>query len=179
MRLKEKYIRVARGEYQKKFEVKNIMAIPKITKVVLNLGIGKFSKEKDAFDEIFQAIRSIAGQNPVYARAKKSISGFKIREKQEVGLNVTLRGERMWSFLERLIQVALPRIRDFRGIDPKNIDQAGNLNLAVKEQIVFPEIAVENVKNIFSFQVTVVNSAKSKEQGLELFRLLGFPFKKE
>ena len=109
------------------------------------------------------------------AKAKKSISGFKVRQGQEIGVMVTLRGRRMWDFLERLVRSALPRIRDFRGIDRKFFDNQGNFNIAIKEHIVFPEIAAENVKNIFSFQMTIVNTAKTKEEGVELFRLLGFP----
>jgi large subunit ribosomal protein L5 len=165
--------------FQDKLPDLNMMAIPKITKVVINCGIGKMAKEKDAMEEIFKSIKEITGQSPVYAKAKKSISGFKSREGQEVGIVVTLRGERMWSFLERLISVALPRIRDFRGIDMKNFDNRGNLNLAVREQIVFPEIYPENVKNIFGFQITVVTTAKNKKEGVELLKALGFPLKNE
>jgi large subunit ribosomal protein L5 len=151
--------------------------VPKIVKVVINCGLGKYIKEKEATDEVYENLKIISGQKPVLTKAKKSISGFKIREGQEVGVKATLRGERMWHFLERLVGSALPRIRDFRGIEIRNFDSRGNLNLAVKEHIVFPEIAAENVKQIFSFQVTFVTTAKKTEEGVELFRMLGFPIK--
>jgi large subunit ribosomal protein L5 len=175
--LKEKYNKDAKKFFQDKFSDLNVMAIPKIAKVVINCGIGKMAKEKDAMEEIFKSIKEITGQSPVYAKAKKSISGFKSREGQEVGIVVTLRGERMWSFLERLIGSALPRIRDFRGIDVNNFDNRGNLNLAIREQIVFPEISPENVKTIYGFQITIVTTAKSKDEGIDLLRTLGFPIK--
>jgi large subunit ribosomal protein L5 len=177
--LKEKYEKSVKKELQKKFDLKNVMAVPKILKVSVNSGIGKYLKEKDAIDEISENIKVISGQKPVFSKSKKSIAGFKIRQGQEVGVSVTLRGQRMWHFLERLISSALPRVRDFRGIDKKNIDEKGNLNMAVKEQIVFPEIVPETVKTIFGFQVNVSTSAKTREEGLELFRLLGFPIKQE
>lgn len=177
--LKEKYDKSVKKELQKKFGLTNVMAVPKILKVSINSGIGKYLKEKDAVDEIFENLKVISGQKPVYAKSKKSISGFKIRQGQEVGVTATLRGLRMWQFLDRLIAVALPRVRDFRGIDPKNVDQKGNLNMPIKEQFVFPEIVPEGVKTIFGFQINVTTSAKTKEEGLELFRLLGFPIKQE
>ncbi|MFA6285674.1 MAG: 50S ribosomal protein L5 [Parcubacteria group bacterium] len=177
--LKEKYEKSVKKELQQKFDLKNVMAVPKILKVSVNSGIGKYLKEKDAIDEISENLKVISGQKPVFSKSKKSIAGFKIRQGQEVGVSVTLRGQRMWHFLERLISSALPRVRDFRGIDKKNIDEKGNLNMAVKEQIVFPEIVPETVKTIFGFQVNVSTSAKTREEGLELFRLLGFPIKQE
>lgn len=177
--LKEKYSKEVAKKFQEKFGARSVMAVPGITKVVLNAGIGKYLKEKDAVDEIFSAIKDISGQKPVMAKAKKSISGFKVREGQEVGIVVTLRGQRMWDFLERLVKSAFPRIRDFQGIDTKFFDSQGNFNIALKEHIVFPEIMAENVKNIFGFQVTIVNTAKTKEEGIELLKLLGFPIKNE
>jgi large subunit ribosomal protein L5 len=177
--LKEKYEKSVKSELQKKFGFDNSMAVPKILKVTLNAGIGKYLKEKEAVDEIANNLKAISGQKMVFTKSKKSISGFKIRQGQEIGVAATLRGERMWNFLERLVVAALPRVRDFRGIDQKNIDQKGNLNMAVKEQIVFPEIEPEKVKTIFGFQVNVTTSAKTKEEGLELFKLLGFPIKQE
>lgn len=175
--LKEKYNKEAIPALKEKFGTKNTMAVVKILKVSLNSGIGKYIKEKDATDEIAKNMIAISSQKPVFTKSKKSISGFKIRQGQDVGVAVTLRGERMWHFLERLIASALPRVRDFRGIDPKNIDQNGNLNLTIREQIVFPEIVPEGVKTIFGFQISVATSTKSREEGLELFKLLGFPIK--
>lgn len=177
--LKEKYNQETLPKLKEKFGTKNTMAAAKILKVSLNSGIGKYLKEKDAIDEIAQNLKTISSQKPVFTKSKKSISGFKTRQGQEVGIAVTLRGERMWHFLERLVTSALPRVRDFRGIEPKNVDQNGNLNLAIKEQIVFPEIVPEGVKTIFSFQVNVTTSAKTREEGLELFKLLGFPIKRD
>jgi len=177
--LKEKYNKKVVPELKEKFRVSNVMAVPKILKVTLNTGMGKYLKEKEAVDEIASNLKVISGQKIVFTKSKKSISGFKIRQGQEIGASVTLRGERMWNFLERLIVAALPRVRDFRGIDQKNIDQKGNLNMALKEQIVFPEIVPENVKTIFGFQINVTTSAKTKEEGLELLKLLGFPIKQE
>jgi large subunit ribosomal protein L5 len=175
--LQKKYNKEIVKVFREKFGAKNDMAVPKILKVVINSGIGKYIKEKEAVDEIVEGIRTISGQKPVLAKAKQSISGFKIRQGQEIGVIVTLRGARMWHFLERLIFSALPRVRDFRGIDPKNIDKQGNLNMAVKEHIVFPEIVPENVKHVFGLQITIVNTAKTEEEGLELFKMLGFPIK--
>jgi large subunit ribosomal protein L5 len=175
--LREKYNKEVVEGFREKFGAKNVMAMPRITKVVINAGIGKYLKEKEAIDEVAENLKTISGQKPVFAKAKKSISGFKIRQGQEIGAVVTLRGKRMWHFLKRLVQSALPRVRDFQGIDPENFDGQGNLNIAIKEQIVFPEIVAENVKNVFSLQVTVVNTAKNREEGIELLRLLGFPIK--
>lgn len=177
--IREKYNKEVVSKFRDKLEYGNILAAPKIVKVVINCGLGKYLKEKDATDEIFESLKIISGQKPVLTKAKKSISGFKIRQGQEVGVVATLRGARMWYFLERLVSSALPRIRDFRGIELGNFDGRGNLNLAVKEHIVFPEIAAEKAKHIFSFQVTVVTTAKKTEEGVELFRMLGFPIKKE
>jgi large subunit ribosomal protein L5 len=122
-------------------------------------------------------LAQITGQKPIKTKSHKAISGFKIRQGLEIGAKVTLRGKRMWQFIDRLIGATLPRIRDFQGIEAKNIDQGGNLNIGIKEHIVFPEISPEKVKNIFGLQITVVASAKSREEGIELFKLLGFPVK--
>ncbi len=175
--LKEKYEKETRKAFQKKFQIQNDFTVPRIEKVVLNTGIGEQLKEKEATEEILESIKQITGQQPVYTRARKSISGFKIRQGQEVGVKVTLRGKRMWDFTEKLVSVALPRVRDFRGIDLSNVDKQGNLNLPIREHIVFPEIAAENVKNVFGFQVGVVTTAETKGEGLELFKMLGFPMK--
>jgi large subunit ribosomal protein L5 len=171
----EKYNKVARPKMKEKFGYKNIMAIPRISKISINVGIGKFIKEKEAVDEIVEGLKAISGQKPVLTKAKKSIAGFKIRQGQEVGAAVTLRGVRMWQFMERLIFSALPRVRDFRGIDLKCFDNQGNICVVVKEQTVFPEIVPENVKNIFSLQINIINSGKTREEGIEIYRLLGFP----
>lgn len=177
MSLKDKYKKEAVAILKEKFNYSNDLAVPRLEKVVINVGTGKFSKEADKIDEVINGITQISGQKPVKTKARKAISGFKIRQGLEVGVKVTLRGKRMWQFIERLVNVALPRTRDFQGIEEKSIDEKGNLNIGIKEHTIFPEISAEKVKNIFGFQVTVVTNAKGKEEGKELFKLLGFPIK--
>lgn len=193
--LKEKYtsgdISRLHSKYQKKvipqmmesFGYKNTMAVPKIEKVMVNTGFGrlisgKTSNEQEKIQEaILHDLALITGQRPVLTRARKSVSGFKIRKGMPVGAQVTLRGKRMFDFLERLIHIALPRSRDFRGIDPKSFDGEGNLTIGIKEHIAFPEISPEKVKNIFGFEVTVVTTARNREKGKMLLKLLGFPIR--
>ena len=163
---------------QKKFGIENVMAVPKIEKVVINVGIGKMLKDDKFVEKAVKDLGLLSGQKPIFRKARKSISGFKTREGMNVGLSVTLRGKRMYDFLARLIFVALPRSKDFRGIDPKNFDKNGSLNLGVKEHSIFPEIHYESLKDIFSLQVTVVTTAKIREQGMELLRLFSFQIKK-
>lgn len=177
-RLLTQYRSSARASLQKEFSIKNVMAIPKIEKVVLNVGIGKIAKDDKAIEKIKRDLALLTGQKPVMRKAKKSIASFKLREGMEIGAMVTLRGKRMYDFLDRLIAIALPRSKDFRGIDMDNFDKKGNLNMGIKEQSIFPEITYETLKDIFSLQVTVVTTAKNKEQGISLLRNLGFPIKK-
>lgn len=183
--IKEKFKKEAIPAMKEKFGYKNIMAIPKIEKVVINSGFGKLitaSKSTDETKKITKAISDgiteICGQRPALTKAKNSIAGFKLREGMVVGARVTLRGQKMYDFLEKVINVALPRSRDFQGLNPKSVDGGGNFTFAVKEHIIFPEIAPEDAKIIFGFEVTVVTTAKNKEEGLELLKLVGFPFKK-
>jgi len=183
LELEDKYnIEVIPG-MMKKFGYRNKMAVPKIEKVLVNTGFGRLigGKTSDEQKKIYEAILNdlalITGQRPVLTRAKKSISGFKIRQGLPIGAKVTLRGKRMTDFLERLIHIGLPRSRDFRGIEEKSFDKAGNLTVAIKEHISFPEILPEKVKTIFGFEITVVTTAKKREEGLELLKLLGFPIK--
>ena len=184
-RLSEKYVKEAVPAMIQKFGYKSIMAVPKIEKVVLNVGFGKrvsgktSEEQKKIYTGVLNDLALIAGQAPVLTRAKKSIAGFKLRQGNPVGATVNLRGKRMYDFIERLVNIALPRSRDFNGIPVKSIDQSGNLNLAIKEHIAFAEIEPERAKSIFGLEVTVVTSAQNKEEGLELLRLLGFPIKKE
>ncbi|PID51762.1 MAG: 50S ribosomal protein L5 [Candidatus Moraniibacteriota bacterium] len=175
--IKQQYTDAVPG-LQKDLGVANVMCVPRVEKVVVNTGIGKFIKNTEGIAEVEQAIKDITGQKPVFTKAKKSISGFKIREGQDVGMKVTLRGKRMWEFLDRLIVSALPRVRDFHGIDPKVIDASGNLNIGIKEHTIFPEIVAENVRHPFSFQVTVVSTAQNKDEAEKLYRALGFPLQK-
>ena len=176
---KEKYIKTVATEMKKKFGYKSIMAVPQIKKVIVNVGIGKIVKENDKIEEVVNAITAITGQKPVKTKAKKAISGFKIREGMEVGVKVTLRGARMWNFIDRLVSATLPRTRDFQGINRKAVDQRGSINIGIKEHTIFPEISPERVKYIFGMQVTISTNARSQEEGLELFKLLGFPIKSE
>ena len=158
--------------------IKNLMAIPKVEKVVVNVGVGKTLKDPKMLEGIIEDIKSITGQAPVKTIAKKSIAGFKIREGQVVGLVVTIRGNRMYDFLEKLIRVALPRVRDFRGLERGKFDHHGNYNIGIKEQIVFPETTREHMDYTFGLEVNIQTSAPDDKQALELLKSLGFPFQK-
>ena len=168
-----------------KLGYKNPLAVPKIEKVVVNTSFGRLiagkGKQESAklYEEILKDLALICGQRPVLANARKSISGFKLRQGMPVGANVTLRGQKMYDLLERLIHIVLPRTRDFAGIEPSSVDKEGNLTVGIKEHIVFPEVGAEDVKRIFGLEVTVVTNAKTREEGIQLFRLLGFPIKKD
>lgn len=175
--LLEKYRKTVIPAMQKAFGIDNIMAVPKIEKVVINTGFGRLAKDDKAMERIGKDLTMLSGQKPLDKKSKKSISGFKIREGMIIGKAVTLRGKRMYDFLDRLIAIALPRSKDFRGIESKNFDKMGNLNLGIKESSIFPEINYENVKDIFGLEVTVVTNAKNREKGIELLKLMGFPIK--
>ncbi len=183
--LKEKYEKEVVPELIKIFDYKNKMAAPLIEKVVVNTGFGKKikdlsgKKEEEFLSLIEDDIALITGQKPVMTRSRKAISGFSLRKGEVVGAKVTLRGKRMYDFLERLIHVALPRSRDFRGLDRNSIDQAGNLTIGVKEQMIFPEVDTETLKDSFGFQVIVKTNTKDREEAIKLFELLGFPVKKQ
>ncbi len=183
--LKEKYEKEVISAMMERFGYKNKMAVPKIEKVVVNTGFGRLvggrtsEEQKKIQQAILEDLALICGQKPILTKAKKSISGFKLRKGTPVGAMVTLRKQRMWDFLARLIHIALPRSRDFRGIKEQAVDERGNLTIGIKEHICFPEISPEKVKNIFGLEVTVVTSAKTRQEALEFFRLLGFPIKKE
>jgi len=184
MRLKEKYEKEVIPKMMEIFGYKNKYQVPKIEKVILNTGFGKLisqktEKEKETIiKEIMENLALISGQRPVLTKARKSISGFKVRKGQPLGAKVTLRGKRMYDFLERLIHFALPRSKDFKGIDRKSFDEKGNLTIGIREHIAFPEISLEKVKFIFGLEVTIVTNAKKKEEAIKLFELLGFPLKK-
>lgn len=177
--IKEKFNKKTVEEMTKEFSMKNCMQVPRVIKTVVNVGIGKLAKDKNQVDEVKESIRTITGQTPILTKAKQSISGFKVREGMEVGVKVTLRGVRMWDFIEKLVNAAIPRIKDFQGLNAKNVDERGNLNLGLKEHMVFPEIIPEQVKNIFGLQITIVTTAENKEQGLKFFKAMGFPIKNE
>lgn len=173
--LHEKYIKEIRPELQKQFNLSSVMQIPKIEKIVINMGIGDAVKDSKLLESGVKELTLITGQKPVITKAKNSIATFKLRMGQSIGCKVTLRGARMWSFLERLINIALPRVRDFRGLSPKSIDDGGNYTIGIKEQIVFPEIVYDDIKKVRGFDVTLVTSTKDKTQALQLLTLLGLP----
>ncbi len=176
--IKERYTD-ARKDLAKKVGAKNVMNTPQIKKVVVNVGIGRITKESDKVAEVYDAITAISGQKPLKTQAHKSIAGFKIREGQDIGVKVTLRGARMWDFLSRLINGTLPRVRDFQGIVTSSVDSNGHLNIGIKDHTVFPEIVAEKVRYIFGLQVTVVTKSQNREAAEEMFRTLGFPLKKK
>ncbi|MBP9711706.1 MAG: 50S ribosomal protein L5 [Candidatus Pacebacteria bacterium] len=162
------------------FHYKNAMAVPKMKKVVLNVGTGTaVKKDKNKNDAISDRLMKITGQKPAKRGAKQSIASFKIRQGDPIGVVVTLRGKRMFAFLEKLINVALPRTKDFRGINRKAVDSIGNLTLGIKEHTIFPETADEDIRDVFGLAITLVSSAKNKKEGMAFFELLGMPFKKE
>ncbi len=163
---------------REKFGFKNVMAVPRVEKVVVNMGIGKLHDEKER-EEVKKFLRLITGQEPSSRPAKKAIAAFKTREGLVIGYQVTLRGKRMEDFISRLIRIALPRMRDFRGIDESAFDTSGNLTIGIKEYIVFPEMIGEDYKLLFGFEATIVTTTRKREQGIELLKLLGFPIKKD
>jgi large subunit ribosomal protein L5 len=173
--IKTIYVKKAVPMLVEQFGYTNVFAIPKIEKVVVNVGLGRFLKEPKRIEEIVASLEAITGQKVVMVQARKAVAGFKIRENQEIGARVTLRGNRMWSFLDRFVKTALPRVRDLQGITESSVDSHGNLNAGMKEHMVFPEIIPEKVQTIFGFQVNVTTSAKNHKEGLVLFRALGFP----
>ncbi len=179
MRLREKYQKQVVPSLKEKFGFKNTMLVPRLNKVVLNVGFGHHLKEKEFIAGVEKALTKIAGQKPVMTAAKKSISAFKIREGLVIGAKVTLRGQQMYDFVDKLVNITFPRVRDFRGISEKSVDRDGNMTVGFKEYTAFPEIHQEEVENIFGLEVCLTTTAKNKAEGLELFRLLGFPFKKD
>lgn len=175
--LQKKFKKEVAAEMKKKFGYKSVMAVPSLEKVSINVGLSKAATNPDFADDVIKDIRQITGQAPIKTKARQAVAGFKIREGQTVGVSVTLRGQKMWDFVEKLVSAAVPRIRDFQGIEKKNFDNQGNLNYPIKEQLVFPEISNDDVRTIFGLQVNIKNTAKNKEEGIELLKLLGFPIK--
>jgi large subunit ribosomal protein L5 len=158
------------------FGYTNPMQVPEITKVVINIGVGEAIDDAKALDSAVEDLRTISGQQPLITKAKKSIATFKLREGRAIGVKVTLRGERMWSLLDRLVNIALPRIRDFRGVSP-NLDGRGNYTIGLREQLAFPEIQYDKIDKVRGMEITIVTSAKNDEEGRRLLRLLGMPFR--
>lgn len=175
--LKEKYEAEVVPKLRETFQYKNAMEVPKLEKIVLNMGLGEAIQNMKIMDSALEELQAISGQKAVITRAKKSIAAFKLREGMPIGCRVTLRRDRMYDFLYKLINAALPRVRDFRGISGKAWDGRGNYSLGIKEQIIFPEIDYDKIDKIKGLNVTIVTSAKSDEEGKELLKLLGMPFK--
>jgi len=164
-------------ELMKKFGYTSVMQVPRLEKITLNMGLGEALADKKVLEAATTDMQAIAGQKPVVTRARKSVAGFKIREGYPIGAKVTLRGERMWDFLERLITIALPRVRDFRGLNPKSFDGRGNYSMGVREQIIFPEIDFDKVDKVRGLDITITTSAGSNEEGHALLAAFNFPFK--
>jgi large subunit ribosomal protein L5 len=174
--LKQRFQGDVIGTMMKDFDLKNRMQVPRMEKIVINVGVGEAIDNAKALDSAVDDVRVISGQQPVVTRARKSIANFKLREGRSIGVKVTLRGDRMWSFFDRLINVALPRTRDFRGVSTNSFDGRGNYTLGVREQLIFPEVDYDKIDKIRGFEVTIVTSAPNDEQGLRLLQLLGMPF---
>jgi large subunit ribosomal protein L5 len=176
-RLKERYSKEVAPALQKEFGYKNVMAIPKVEKVVVNMGLGEATQNAKIVDTGVDEVTRITGQKPVVTRAKKSIAQFKVRKGMPIGAMVTLRGERMWEFLDRLMSIALPRVRDFRGVSPRGFDGRGNFTLGLKDQLIFPEIDYMKVDKARGMNISDVTTAKTDEESRKLLQLLGMPFR--
>ena len=176
-RLKDRYSKEVAPALQKEFGYKNVMAIPKIEKVVVNMGLGEATQNAKIVDTGADEVMRITGQKPVVTRSKKSIAQFKVRKGMPIGAMVTLRGERMWEFLDRLVSIALPRVRDFRGVSPRGFDGRGNFTLGLKDQLIFPEIDYMKVDKARGMNISVVTTAKTDEESRKLLQLLGMPFR--
>lgn len=176
-RLQEHYRNQIVGELMKKFNYSSVMQVPRIVKVVVNLGMGEAVQNPKAIDAAVEDVRAITGQKPVITRAKKSIAQFRVRQGMPIGVKVTLRGERMYQFLDKLMNVSLPRVRDFRGVSPKAFDGRGNYTLGLREQLIFPEIDYDKVDKVRGMEVVVVTTANTDEEARELLTLMGMPFR--
>ena len=177
-RLKEKYLKEVVPSLKEKFNYKSVMEVPKLEKIVVNIGVGDATTNSKLLDAAVAELELITGQKPVVTKARKSIAGFKLREGQAIGCKVTLRSENMYTFLDKLIAIGLPRVRDFRGVSPKGFDGRGNYTLGLKEQLIFSEIEFDNVVKVRGMDIVFVTTAKSNEEALELLSLLGIPFRK-
>jgi large subunit ribosomal protein L5 len=177
-RLKEHYEKEVRATLQTKFGYKNVMEVPKLTKIVINMGVGAAAQDSKAIDGAIAELTAISGQKPSVSKSRKSIAGFKLRENIPIGAKVTLRGDHMYEFLDRLITIAMPRIRDFRGMSPKGFDKRGNYNMGLKEQLVFPEIHYDRVDKTRGMDIAFATTAKTDEEALVLLEGFNFPFRK-
>ena len=177
-RLKEKYLNEVIPSLKEKYNYKTVMEVPKLSKIVINIGVGDATTNSKLLDAAVNDLTAIAGQKPVITRAKKSIAGFHVREGQAIGCKVTLRGENMYNFMDKLISIGLPRVRDFRGISPKAFDGRGNYTLGIKEQLIFSEIEYDNIVKVRGMDIVFVTTAKSNEEAFDLLDELGMPFRK-
>jgi len=177
-KLREQFKNVVLKSLKEELGVRNVHQIPKIEKITVNVGVGKGLKDARFLETVEETLRRITGQKPIMTKARISIAGFKIREGLVVGMKVTLRGKRMWDFMDKMVHVSFPRVRDFRGISTSTVDESGNLSVGFREHIAFPEIKSDEIEMIHGLQVTVTTSARTKEEGLALFRALGIPFQR-
>ncbi len=177
-KLHDIYKQKVAGELMTQFGYKTVMQVPRIEKITLNMGVGEALADKKILENAVADLAALSGQKPLITKARKSVAGFKIREGYPIGCKVTLRGERMWEFLERLICIAMPRIRDFRGVSPKSFDGRGNYSMGVREQIIFPEIDYDKVDKVRGLDITITTTAKSDEEGRALLAAFNFPFRK-
>jgi len=177
-RLKEKYLKEIVPSLQKKHNYKSVMEVPKLEKIVVNIGVGDATTNSKLLDAAVADLEQITGQTPVVTKARKSIAGFHVREGQSIGCKVTLRGENMYNFLDKLVTIGLPRVRDFRGVSPKAFDGRGNYTLGIKEQLIFSEIEYDNVVKVRGMDVVLVTTAKTDDEAFELLQELGIPFRK-
>jgi large subunit ribosomal protein L5 len=176
-RLKSRYRNEVAAALSNEFGFKNKMQIPTLTKVIVNMGVGEAAKDSKLIEGAVRDLATITGQKPIVTKARKSIANFKLREGQPIGAHVTLRGDRMWEFMDRLLSISLPRIRDFRGLSPKQFDGSGNYTFGLTEQVVFPEIQQDKLDRVRGMDITIVTSAKNDDEGRALLRALGFPFR--
>lgn len=176
-RLKERYNTEIKSKLKEDLKIGNVNQVPRLTKIVCNMGVGKAAQDSKLLDHAIEDMRTITGQQPAITRAKKSIANFKVREGMAIGCKVTLRGDRMWEFLDRLLSTAIPRIRDFRGLNPNSFDSHGNYSMGVTEQLIFPEIDYDKIDRTRGMDITVVTTAESDAHAFALLRALGFPFK--
>ena len=178
-RLKARYNETLRDQLKSELELGNVMQVPRLTKVVINMGVGAATAQASLLEGAARDLATITGQKAVITRAKRSIAGFKLREGNAIGAKVTLRGDRMWEFMDRLISIAIPRIRDFRGLNPRSFDGNGNYTFGLTEQLVFPEIDYDNIDQPRGMDITIVTTASTDDQGRALLLAMGFPFKRE
>jgi large subunit ribosomal protein L5 len=178
-RLKAQYQNEIRDQLQESLGLGNVMEVPRLEKIVLNVGCGEATEQRQLIDKVTADLTIIAGQKPIATRAKKSIAGFKLREGNVIGVKVTLRGDRMWEFLDRLVTLAIPRIRDFRGLNPRSFDGRGNYTFGVTEQLIFPEIDYDKIDTVRGMDITIVTTARTNDEGRALLAAFGFPFKRE